>query len=98
MGRFSTLDINLDRHWRTLSHASALSALIASGDRVLFRGLVQRSFDDFAIMHLSAHHREAQRPTFAVDNRIYYCGSTTPSIELGSGSTPISLNQCNESR
>ena len=35
---------------------------------------IQHLFDDLAVMHLSAGHSEVQRPTFAVDNRVEFCG------------------------
>ena len=40
-------------------------------------GRVQYLFDDLAVMDLSARQREAQRPAFAVDNRVDFRGSAT---------------------
>ena len=49
---------------------------LVGGDRERRSRRVQDLFDDLAVMHLSASHREAQRPTFAVDNRVDLRGST----------------------
>ena len=38
----------------------------------------QDLFDDLAVMDLSARHREAQWPAFAVDNRVDFRGSAAP--------------------
>jgi len=39
---------------------------------------VQYLFDDLAVMYLSTRHHEAQRPAFAVDNGVDFCGSAAP--------------------
>ena len=41
-------------------------------------GRVQYLFDDLAVMDLSARHREAQRPAFAVDNGVDFRSSAAP--------------------
>jgi len=38
----------------------------------------QHLFDDLAVVHLSASHREVERPTLAVDDRVDFRGSTAP--------------------
>jgi len=60
-----------------LAHFFAVVGLVCSDGQWRSRR-VQYLFDDLAVMHLSAGHNEAQRPTFAVDNRVDLRGSAAP--------------------
>jgi len=60
-----------------LAHFFAVVGLVCR-DSQRRSGRVQDLFDNLAVMHLSARHHEAQRPTFAVDNRMDLCGSAAP--------------------
>ena len=60
-----------------LAHLCAVVGLVG-GDRERRSRRVQDIFDDLAVVHLSAGHREAERPTFAVDNRVDFRGPTAP--------------------
>jgi hypothetical protein len=60
-----------------LPHLFAVVGLIGR-DSQRRSGRVQYLFDDLAVMDLSARHREAQSPAFAVDNRVDLCGSAAP--------------------
>jgi len=60
-----------------LPHFFAVVGLIGR-DSQRRSGRVQYLFDDLAVMDLSARHREAQRPAFAVDNRVDFRRSAAP--------------------
>ena len=60
-----------------LAHFFAVVGLVGC-DSQRWSGRVQYLFDDLAIVDLSARHHEAQRPAFAVDNRVDFRGSATP--------------------
>ena len=60
-----------------LAHLFAVVGLVCSDSQRRSRR-VQYLFDDLAVMDLSARHREAQRPAFAVDNGVDFRGSAAP--------------------
>jgi len=57
-----------------LAHFFAVVSLVC-GDGQRRPGRVQYLFDDLAVVDLSAGYRKAEWPTFAVDNRVDFCGS-----------------------
>jgi len=58
-----------------LAHPRAVVGLVR-GDRERRSRRGQHLFDDLAVVHLSAGYREAERPAFAIDNRVDFRGST----------------------
>ena len=74
-------DFNGDRQGafvlNLLPHLFAVVGLIGR-DSQRRSGRVQYLFDDLAVMDLPARPREAQRPAFAVDNRVDLCGPAAP--------------------
>ena len=58
-----------------LAYPCAVVGLV-SGDRERRSRRDQDIFDDLAVVHLSAGHREVERPTSAIDDRVVFRGST----------------------
>ena len=58
-----------------LSHLCTVVGLVG-GDRERRARRIQDVFDDLAVVNLSAGHREAEWATFAVDDRVDFCGPT----------------------
>jgi hypothetical protein len=56
-----------------LAHFLAVVGLVRRDSEWRFRS-VQHVFDDLAVMDLSACQSEVQRPAFAVDNGVDFCG------------------------
>ncbi len=60
-----------------LAYPCAVVGLVG-GDREWRSRRGKYLFDDLTVVYLSAGQREAERPTFAVDNRVDFRGPTAP--------------------